>query len=406
MFLNDVFVTSATTGTGATITLGSAYDANFTTEEDKAVDGRAYTYVVQQGSDFAECIGVYTASGRTIGYNVIRSKISGVIGTTKITLNGTQTIRFTPLAEYLAAPSSHFGGRLTLTSATPVTGGDVTAATAIYATPFGVNAGRVHLYDGIGAWQPFRFSELTLTLDSNSGHTGYHQSGKNFDTFIASNSGTIVVGTGPAWSSDSARGTGAGTTELELFEGAYVNKNAITLRNGSNTYAIAARQALYVGSFRATADGQTEDSAAKRFLSNAFNEMQRPMLKTDATSTWTYSTNAWRQMRADATNQIAWLHGLPGRTVAATAQATVSNSTTTAQQVLNGCGLDSTTTPATGLTSNFFTVATNWISIRASYKGCPGIGYHFMTALEHGAGSDTQTWVGQNFNGVDGETVN
>ena len=33
----------------------------------------------------------------------------------------------------------------------------------------------------------------------------------------------------------SARGSGAGTTELELFEGKWVNKNSITLKNGAGS---------------------------------------------------------------------------------------------------------------------------------------------------------------------------
>ncbi len=107
------------------------------------------------------------------------------------------------------------GGRATLTSATPVTATDVTAAMSVYYTPH--EHDRVPIYDGENFVETV-FSELTLGLDSNSGHTGYQQSGKNFDLFVVNDAGTIRLGTGSAWSSDTSRGTGPGTTELRAPE--------------------------------------------------------------------------------------------------------------------------------------------------------------------------------------------
>ena len=54
-------------------------------------------------------------------------------------------------------------------------------------------------------------------------------------------SGAVTLGTGPAWNTttpgSSARGTGAGTTELQRQNGLWANKNVITLRNGATTYS-------------------------------------------------------------------------------------------------------------------------------------------------------------------------
>jgi hypothetical protein len=63
-------------------------------------------------------------------------------------------------------------------------------------------------------------------------------------TFFGWNdAGTFRATRGPAWTSDTARGTGAGTTELELVNGIYLNKVAIT--NGP-----AANRGTYLGTIR------------------------------------------------------------------------------------------------------------------------------------------------------------
>lgn len=64
-------------------------------------------------------------------------------------------------------------GRLTLQSGTPITTSDVTAAATVYFTPWRGNV--LSLFDGTD-WQPYTFSELSLTL---SGLT----SGKNYDVY-------------------------------------------------------------------------------------------------------------------------------------------------------------------------------------------------------------------------------
>ncbi len=85
------------------------------------------------------------------------------------------------------------------------------------------------------------------------------------------NAGVVTLGTSVAWSSDTATGTGAGTCEVEIFQGRMVNKQSMTVRFGSssgNTATVAARQFTIAGGFRASADGLTEDSYAKRYVSN------------------------------------------------------------------------------------------------------------------------------------------
>lgn len=91
---------TATSGTG-TITVGAAYSASFLAPSDvSAVNGATYTYVLEQGNDFEIGRGVYATSGTTLTRaTVLVSKISGSVGTTKITLDGSATVRFVLAAE-------------------------------------------------------------------------------------------------------------------------------------------------------------------------------------------------------------------------------------------------------------------------------------------------------------------
>ena len=218
------------------------------------------------------------------GTDVGRLYVKDVAGTTKLAFKdhaGNETVVGSG-GGAIVPPQ----GRLTLTSALPVLTADVTAATTIYYTPY--RGTSVPLYDG-SAWSNNELAEISLALDSTSGHTGYHQSGKTFDLFVFDDAGTKRLGSGPAWSSDSSRGTGAGTTELTLRNGLLVNANSITARFGAssgNIVSVAANKATYVGSFRASADGQTQfklgtiSSSAAAAAINVWNAYNRRSIKT------------------------------------------------------------------------------------------------------------------------------
>ncbi len=287
--------------------------------------------------------------------------------------------------------------RLTLTTAVPVTTTDVTGATTIYATPYGGN--HIPVYDGSVINPRTLSADLSLALDSNSGHTGYHQSGKNFDLFAINDSGTNRLGTGPAWSSSTTRGTGAGTTELETFNGLLVNKNTATIRFGSssgNTVSVAARQATFLGSFRAIANGQAEDSKLNRLLSNAYNVAQRDIQVHETATTWTYSTATYRIANNNSANKASVLFCLNGGLVDCTVVGAVENSDASITPGLHAAiGLDGSTSPAPTSTYMYVTIGANPVQVFAFYKGNPGLGYHEFSWIESGGGTaDTQTWYG------------
>lgn len=99
-----VRVLTASTGT-STVTLGAAYSQLFMTPaEAGAVDGRTYTYLIVDSNNWELGKGVYTASGTLLSrVTVLASRISGTLGTTKVSLSGTAQVRFVMAAEDISA---------------------------------------------------------------------------------------------------------------------------------------------------------------------------------------------------------------------------------------------------------------------------------------------------------------
>lgn len=102
--VNLVRVHTTSTGT-STMTLGAAYSALFmTSAEAGMISGRTYTYLVTEGNDWELGKGVYTSSGTTLSrVTVLASRISGTLGTTKITLSGTAQVRIVESADDMGA---------------------------------------------------------------------------------------------------------------------------------------------------------------------------------------------------------------------------------------------------------------------------------------------------------------
>jgi hypothetical protein len=283
--------------------------------------------------------------------------------------------------------------RIALASATPWPEGDVSSATTIYLTP--CDGGFINYAAGpsISDELTARTSlEISLALDSNSGHTNYHQSGKNYDVFtiVDPTTGGIRLATGPAWSSDTARGY-----SLVSNNGVWANAASITLRFGVNsgdTISVAAGCAVFHGSFRCSADGTTRSTYKSRLLSNAYNEAARAIAAYEATDSWTYSTFAFREMNNSSANRCEFLNCLPGRP--AHAQASIPVDSNVASIVFCAIGLDSTTAKAADCLTDYHSAVTTVTTTKSSYAGFPGLGYHYLTPLEHGFGSNTQTWYG------------
>lgn len=286
-------------------------------------------------------------------------------------------------------------GRLTLVSATPVMSSDQTAKSTIYYTPY--NGNLILLYSGsVYTWT--QFSEISVALDATNA-----VSGSIYDLFVYSDSGTIRLGYGPAWTSSTGRGTGAGTTQIGQVGGLWVNSNSITLRYSSvATTVVAANQATYVGSFYATANGQTGmayyPAAAAGGnncilgLYNAYNRVTVRSRSSDSTSSWTYTTSSWRSANNNNNNRISWIDGLQQSNV--DAQYFCSFTQTGGQTGYASVALDATNSVTNGY--NGFYAQSNSTYLHgfiAHNATTPLLGFHYFQAVELATGA-TITYYG------------
>lgn len=257
------------------------------------------------------------------------------------------------------------GGRLTLTTATPVTTGDVTGAETLYYTPYKGN--KIALYDGSSAWKVYSFAELSIDVPDAT---------NCYDVFAYDNAGAVALEL-TAWTNETTR-----ATALTFQNGVYVKTGATTRR--------------YLGTFYSTTagNGQIEDSFAKRNLWNYYNRVERGMRVTEATDTWNYTIGTYRQANGSTANQLEFVIGVSEDAVEARV-ATVVQNTNTGVLVNVAIGLDSTTaSSATEILPIDISAANLRLFVAAGYTGLPGVGRHTLVWLEISGATGTTSWYG------------
>jgi len=278
-------------------------------------------------------------------------------------------------------------GRLTLTTGVAVTGSDVSGATTIYYTP--VTGRFVPIYNGTDFVSTDTGGELSQTTADATKSPAAVGASSVYDLFVWNDSGTIRCTRGPAWSSDTSRGSGAGTSEVTQVEGIWLNANSVT--NGP-----AAQRGTLVGSVRSNSSSQLVDSLAFRWVSNIYNAVMRPMKVIESTSTWNYTTATFRQANANAANQLDLLQSLAGGLMKATVSTTYKNTTASQFGVL---GIDVDTLNTTTIVDNITLVPTvsvtgELVGVSAFYTGYPGLGRHVAIWKEYSSAAGTGTFYG------------
>lgn len=276
-------------------------------------------------------------------------------------------------------------GRLTLTSATPVTTSNVTGATTIYYALY--TGDQIPIYDG-SSWTATTFTELSQATTDNTKSPAAVTTNSNYDLFVWSDGGTMRCTRGPAWSSDTSRGTGAGTTELERVNGILMNKVAIT--NGPG-----AQRGTYVGTVRSDGSSQINDSDSKRCVWNMYNRVVRNLNCVDSTASWTYTTDSFREANASGvvgTSRVEIVRGQNEEIVLAQNYNVTYNGTSTST-VCGGVGISSTTANSAQHFGSFISNDGDAQHV-ATYTGNPGLGYYYIARLERSVAVGTTTWNG------------
>lgn len=162
---------------------------------------------------------------------------------------------------------------------------------------------------------------LFMTLDGNAGHELYHAADAIHDVWFGITAdGVTRIGTGPNWAAGGGsmtlpyayRGTGAGSSERELYGGVPVNKYSMRFRylDGSGDIETkAARTLTYLGSIAICSGfpGTTSDSLTERLVANAWNREPRLMKLREPAVTWNYNSATLRQVNANTTNVLKLL---------------------------------------------------------------------------------------------------
>jgi len=283
-------------------------------------------------------------------------------------------------------------GRLTLQTLTPVMTTTQPAKTTIFYTPYVGN--RVPIYDGTSMVMT-TFAELSVaTTDATKSPAAIGASKVN-DWFVWSDAGTVRIGHGPDWTSDTARSAGTALTMV----------NGILLNNASITNGPAASRGTYVGTTRSNASSQldwtfgTFGAAAGTALLGVWNcYNRRPVSTTTGTTTanWTYATAAWRGPGGGTTMFVSYVAGLAEDVVEAVYQ--VIGNGAASQQGSGAIGIDTFTAP-----SGLYAMTNDSVAIgpiMGSYAGIPGLGFHSLNAIEYASGA-TFTFYGAavNFQG-------
>lgn len=365
-FFDRVGESTTTTGTG-NLTLGGAVALHRRFQDVLSTNDLCY-YAIEDAAngDYETGLGKLTASTTLNRIAVIASSNANAA----VNLSaGTKRVFLIEAAERIGNHHHTFQGRMTLTSGTPVTTSDVTAATTVYLTPFKGN--EIWLFTN-SAWKRYELAEISLAL-------GTVVSGKNYDIFVYDNAGTLTLEK-LVWTNDTTRAT------------ALTTQDGIQVKTGST-------DRRYVGTIRTTSTTQTEDSALKRFCWNLYNQMPRQLQRLNAgIDGYSYNTAAFRQVNASALEQVEIVVGLAGYSFISLAIGhLVSNGTSNSG--LTGIGVGSTT-----VNSAVGGRATSFCGMFAKYDAVPALGYQFYAWLENDLSAVAATWF-PSYGGIMGNVI-
>jgi hypothetical protein len=278
-------------------------------------------------------------------------------------------------------------GRLTIQTATPVmTTTQSGKGTIFYSFYVG---DLVPLFNGTNWIMTSIGSEISVLINDTSKSPAAIGANKVNDWFVWNDAGTVRIGHGPDWTNDTTRN---GATGLIM------RVNGIWLNQANITNGPLAQRGTWVGTTRSNGSSTLDwifgglaagGTAAWFGVYNAYNGIDVGTLVSDNTDSWTYGSAAWQASNGSNTMRVSYVDGLGNLFLHATNIGYISN---TAGFSIVGVGVDSTT----GFTGTTGTVgAAIGTPAFAEYRGAPGLGFHFIQAIEYVSGG-SGTFRGDN----------
>lgn len=285
-------------------------------------------------------------------------------------------------------------GRLTLASGISVMDASVSGSTTVYYTPYS------GLYAPIWNGSTFMINnfggELSQGISDTTKSPAATVASSVYDMFLWLDGSTYRCTRGPAWTSLTARGTGAGTTQLTLTQGVQVNANAIT-------HGPAAGYGTYVGSIGTngsnTVDfiwGGSGSSGAQANLMcwNCYNRVDVTANIQDNGASYTYTSNTPRLARSSFGNTCYFLSGLSEDGFSAVYMPSLQTAAAAGANFSVGVGVDTTSgfsAPANMFFINQASFATTVEVPIAGLWGAP-TGVHYVAAVEAGDNTNANTF--------------
>ncbi len=278
------------------------------------------------------------------------------------------------------------GGRLTLTSGVPVLSATVSGATTVYYTPY--VSQYIPIYNGSVITLTDLGGELSQATTDATKSPAACTTNSNYDLFVWNDGGTFRCTRGPAWTSNTARGAGAGTTELIRVKGVELNANNIT--NGP-----LAQRGTYIGTVRTNASSQVDwiyGASGTPAIFGVWNNYNRCLVSTrvlDSAASWTYNSATYQGANASDTTRVSFVSGLAEDMFEAFyIQATAVGA---GLQTSIGIGYDSNTAVSGVVGDNNAGVTTT----TTAWYGTTSLGFHYFEGLESlSLGSGTATFYG------------
>lgn len=352
-----------------------------------AVSGNQYSYR-SESADLSQWeIGTGVWNGAVLTRAAVLFNSAGT--TAKIAFSAAPQVALVALAEDLL-PQDAPQGRLTLVTATPVMSSSQASKTTVYYTPY--VGSRLPLYDG-ASWRMVSFVEMSIATTDTAKSPAALGASKVNDWFYWNDAGTLRIIHGPDWTSDTVRSAG---TALVMQDGILMNAVAIT--NGP-----AIKRGIYIGTTRANGSSAVDwvygssavgGGSAAFGVFNAYNRVSVATgIVTDSTVSWTYGVNGvFRATNGQNGMRVSMVFGLAEDAVWGSFSCYMTNGAASGGVI--GIALDTTTTNV-GTATGGGPINTS-CPLSSAYSGTPGIGFHFLQALEYSAGTGSTTFYGSN----------
>jgi hypothetical protein len=267
------------------------------------------------------------------------------------------------------------GGRLTITSNTPVAFVDATRNT-IYYTPHTSNY--ISLYDTVAArWVLYPFTEVSLSVAALAANV-------NYDVFIRRNGASFALET-LAWTSDTAR-----------------TVNSLTLTASRAYVRTSDNSQRYIGTIRTSAAGTVADTDSLRYVWNMDNRVKR-LAHADNNVAHSYAGTTgvyrpWRNLSATSALGLSRVQFITGMAEDLVRTDWYANTTSSGGAGLSPA-LDSRTAPV-GLLYAGIPGPTSQVQLAASANVTwnPLLGYHFVEILQGTPTGASGTYYSVSFN--------